>query len=271
MQDLAGKYILVTRAAEQFAAVADQIQKRGGIAISFPCLGVQCLPENIRQALAELSKDTCILLTSANGVHCVAEALGNDFATCFGKHPVVAVGPRTAAALVAHGISPAWVADESSQEGLVSGFARHGMPKEVCFLRAEQGRDVIKQALEHSGVQVQLVPAYRTVCPADDASAIVQKLKTGMIDAVLLGSSRCAEHYMQRIGDASIANHPIIAVISQQVARTAAHAGLSVQCIAKETSFTGMLDALAGYIADNAADNAKKTNRNNTPLEEQRP
>jgi len=249
MQDLAGKSILITRAAEQFAAVAEQIHKRGGSGIAFPCLAVQCLPDNIRQAFAELSGQTCILLTSANGVHCTAKALGDDFAICLGKHPVVAVGPRTAAALVAHGVSPAWVADESSQEGLVSGFARHGMPKDVCFLRAEQGRDVIKQALQHAGVQVQLVLAYRTVCPADDASAIVQKLKTGMIDAVLLGSSRCAEHYVQRIGDVSLADSPTVAVISQQVARTATHAGLSVQCVAKETSFTGMLDTLAEYFA----------------------
>ncbi len=265
MQDLAGKHILITRAAEQFAAVAEQIQKRGGKAISFPCLAVQCLPDNIRQAFSGLSNGTCILLTSANGVHCTAKALGNDFAMHLDKHPVVAVGPRTAAALIAHGISPAWVADESSQQGLVRGFSRHGMPKEVCFLRAEQGRDVVKQALQHAGVQVQLVPAYRTVCPADDASAVVKKLKTATIDAVLLGSSRCAEHYVQRIGDLPLADSPAIAVISQQVARAAAHAGLSVQCVAKETSFTGMLDTLAGYFADNG----EKTKR--TPVEEKHP
>jgi len=264
MQDFAGKHILITRAAEQSAAVAEQIHMRGGMAISFPCLAVQCLPDNIHRALNGLSEKTCILLTSANGVHCVAKALGDDVALLLDKHPVVAVGPRTAAALIAHGVSPAWVADEASQEGLVSGFAQHGMPKEVCFLRAEQGRDVVKRALEHAGVQVRLVSAYRTVCPAHDASAAINQLKTGAIDAVLLGSSRCAEHYVQRIGDLKLADHPPIVVISQQVARAAEHAGLSVQCVAKETSFTGMLDVLAEFFADHA----EKTNR--IPLEEER-
>ncbi|MDQ6986561.1 MAG: uroporphyrinogen-III synthase [Mariprofundaceae bacterium] len=265
MQDFAGKYILVTRAADQFAAVAEQIQKRGGTAISFPCLAVQCLPDNIRRALNGLSEETCILLTSANGVHCVAKALGDDVAMRLGKHPVVAIGPRTAAALIAYDVTPAWVADEASQEGVVHGFARCSMPKEICFLRAEQGRDVVRQALQAAGVQVRLVSAYRTVCPTDDASAVVNQLKIGAIDGVLLGSSRCAEHYVQRIGDLPLADRPPIAVISQQVARAAEHAGLSVQCVAKETSFTGMLDALAEYFADNA----EKTNR--TPLEEERP
>ncbi|MDX8391648.1 MAG: uroporphyrinogen-III synthase [Mariprofundaceae bacterium] len=247
MQPLAGKHILVTRAIEQFDAVAEQIRQQDAIAIAFPCLGVQCLAENIRQSLRNLPENTCILLTSANAVHCAANALGSGFIPCLEKYQTVAVGPRTAAALSTYGISPTWVADTPSQEGLIDGFIRHGIPQHVCFLRAEQGRDTIQQALEKSGTQVQRVTAYRTVCPTDDASVVVQKLKSDAIDAVLIGSSRCALHYVLRIGDLKLADRPAIAVISRQVARAAEGAGLNVQCIAKETSFTGMLDALAVY------------------------
>jgi len=247
---LTGKRILITRAANQFEAVAEQVHARGADALSFPCLSVQHMPNQVRKGLAEAASNASILLTSVNGVHSLAKALANDFSS-ISTHPLIAVGPQTAAALAAHGLTASWAAENASQEGLIEGFAEHGMPEEVCFLRAEQGRDVVRQALETAGVRVQRVSAYRTVCPTDDASLIIAQLENSDIDAVLLGSSRCAAHYVQRIGDAQLADRPIVVVISQQVARAAEHAGLSVQCVAKETSFAGMLDSLAAYFTEN--------------------
>jgi len=247
---LAGKRILITRAASQFEAVAEQVHARGAEAISFPCLSVQHMPDQVRKGLAEIASNASILFTSANGVHSLAEALANDFSS-ISAHPLIAVGPQTAAALTAHGLTASWLAENASQEGLIAGFEQHGMPENVCFLRAEQGRDAVRIALEAAGVRVQMVTAYRTVCPADDASPVIAQLENGEIDAVLLGSSRCAAHYVQRIGDAQLADRQIVVVISQQVARAAEHAGLSVQCVAKETSFAGMLDSLTAYFTEN--------------------
>lgn len=211
----------------------------------FPCLAVQCLPENIRHGLNTLPDNTAILLSSVNGVRCAAESLGGDFVSLFNRYPVIAVGNHTAEALTKRGIRVAWLAAEASQEGLIEGFAEHGLPASVCFLRAEEGRDVLQQALQSQGVEVRLVHAYRTICPQDDATDMVQALKRGEIDAVLLGSSRTARHYVQRIGDTQLANRPAVAVISPQVAAAAEDAGLSVQAVAKEASFAAMLDVLA--------------------------
>lgn len=249
MSSLAGKHILVTRAAGQFAPVAELARARGAVAESFPCLEVQCLPDNIREGLSSVADDACILLTSVNAVHCVASALDGQLSELFTGRSLVAVGPQTAAALAEYGLKPGWVADNPSQEGLVAGFTARGVPSEVCFLRAEQGRDAVQKALRDAGARVQTVHAYRTVCPHDDASAVIRMLKNNAVDAVLLGSSRCALHYVQRIGDAALADRPAVAVISPQVARAAEKAGLHVQCVAKETSFAGMLDALAQYFA----------------------
>ncbi len=213
----------------------------------FPCLAVQCLPENIRLGLEALPENTAILLSSVNGVSCAAESLGDDFVSLFSRCPVIAVGSQTAAALTGRGISVAWIAAEASQEGLIQGFAEHGLPASVCFLRAEEGRDVLQQALLSQGAEVRLIHAYRTICPQGDAADVVQALELGEIDAVLLGSSRTARHYVQRIGNAQLANRPAVAVISPQVAAAAEDAGLSVQAVAKEASFAAMLDALAEF------------------------
>jgi uroporphyrinogen-III synthase len=182
-----------------------------------------------------------------NGVRCAAESLGDDFLPLFSRYPVIAVGGHTAEGLTKRGVSVSWVAAEASQEGLIEGFAKHDLPARVCFLRAEEGRDVLQQTLQSQGVKVKLIHAYRTICPQEDASDIVQALKQGEIDAVLLGSSRTARHYVQRIGDTQLANRPAVAVISPQVAVVAEGAGLSVQAVAKEASFAAMLDALTGF------------------------
>jgi uroporphyrinogen-III synthase len=257
--------MLVTRAAGQCDAVVRLAEQRGATAICFPCLAVQCLPDKIREGLAALTDDAAILLSSANGANCAAQALGADFTPLFSRHVVIAVGGQTAAALSAHGIDASWVAPEASQEGLIQGFAEHGLPARVWFLRAEEGRDVLQQALHEQGVDVQMVHAYRTICPDDDASDIVQALERGTIDAVLLGSSRTAAHYVQRIGNARLANRPAVAVISPQVAAAARAEGLSVQAVAKEASFVAMLDALAEYFA------GKHFAESRSAVEEKRP
>jgi len=247
---LAGKQILVTRAATQFASVEHLAAQRSATAICFPCLAVQCLPDNIRHGLAGLPAHAAILLTSANGVDCAAQALGNDFTALLARHPMIAVGRHTAAALANVGIEATWTAEEASQEGLIQGFAEHGVPATVFFLRAEHGRDMLQQSLQQQGVEVRLIHAYRSICPQGDASGITQALAHGEIDAVLLGSSRTAAHYVQRIGNTQLADLPAVTVISPQVADAARHEGLSVQAVAKEASFAAMLDALADYFTE---------------------
>jgi len=270
VSSLAGKRILVTRAAGQCTAVTQLTAQHGATSASFPCLAVQCLPDNIRKGLIALPGDAAILLSSANGVSCAAQALGDDFTTLLTRHPVIAVGKHTAAALAKCGVQAAWTAAEASQEGLIRGFSEHGWPTTVCFLRAEDGRDVLQQALQAQGVDVHLIHAYRTICPQDDPSDIVQALQHGDIDAVLLGSSRTARHYVQRIGNAQLADRPAVAVISPQVAAAAQEAGLSVQAVAKEASFTAMLDALADYFTENRFETHIAETRSDD-AEEQRP
>ncbi|MDQ6966865.1 MAG: uroporphyrinogen-III synthase [Mariprofundaceae bacterium] len=247
MSGLAGKQILVTRAAEQYERVASLIEQRGAHALSLPCLAVQCMPDHIRTAMNQLRSDSSILLSSANGVDCAAQALGDDFIPVFSRHPVIVVGSHTAQALATYDIQAAWTADEASQDGLIRDFAGRDMPARICFLRAEQGSDVLQEFLQAQGVAVELVHAYRTICPDDDNPEITHALQLGVIDAVLLGSSRTAQHYVQRIGDATLADKPAVAVISRQVADAAQYAGLSVQAVAKEASFVAMLNALEEF------------------------
>jgi len=251
MGSLTGKRILITRASGQIEDVARRVCQQGGVPVAFPCLAVTCFAESVREAVKLLgSNGVQVLFTSVNGVNCTAEALGDAFISTFQPIPVVAIGRHTADVLEERGVRATWVPQNASQEGLMDVWRQHGLPIRLVFFRAEQGRDILSEALKAAGVDVHLIPAYRTICPDDDASAVIQSLKNDKIDAVLLGSSRTAQHYVRRIGKAALANRPVIAVISRQVADAVRALNLDVQVVAKEASFASMLDGLEEWFQE---------------------
>ncbi|TLS68663.1 uroporphyrinogen-III synthase [Mariprofundus erugo] len=247
---LAGKRILLSRAAAQLPELAGQVSDRGGIPLLFPCLAVEVMHDEITQALSLAGQYSDVVFTSANGVDAVAQAVagsGQSFSRALAGMRVAAVGARTAIRLQQYGVQPAIVPEEASQDGLIDAYVSSGLPCQLLFFRAEEGRDALVEALAGQGVGVTMVTAYRTVCPDDDASAVQALLRADAVDAVLLGSARAASHYVQRIGSVELASRPVIVVISAAMADAARKLGLRVQLVAKSASFEAMLDALAEY------------------------
>ncbi len=243
---LAGKYILLTRSAEQLPSLERAVQERGGIALALPCLEVRTLAENIRPALARIGSFSDVVFTSRTGVKSVREIAGDLSAALQGKR-IAAVGKATAEALCEAGVETDIIPATASQEGLVEAYAMSGLPVSLLFFRAREGREYLSQALQSRGVEVETIAAYETVCPDDDAYGIITQLQNGAVDAVLLGSPKVAHHYVERIGNSLLADRPVVAVISEQVSRAAMDAGLSVQVVAKRASFAAMLDDVATY------------------------
>lgn len=91
-----------------------------------------------------------VVLTSRNAVHCLFERLEGELPR------VAAIGPATADALRERGVEAAFVAQESTQEGLVAELPHP--PGRVLFAGADDARGVIADAL---GADV--LPLYRTV------------------------------------------------------------------------------------------------------------
>lgn len=245
---LSGRRILVTRSAGQATQTADMIRARGGEPVLFPCLAVECLAEPI-QAAAALLADTMIdiAFTSTNGVRCAAQTLNPSEHALVGKHRLAAVGEKTSSAMAAQGWQAAIIAEPASQDGLVSAYRHHGLPEQLLLFRAEEGRNTLADWLHQQGVVVTTVHTYRTICPIDDASSVIQALSTNHIDAVLLGSAKTAAYYLRRIGDATLASRPLVVAISPGVASAAEKLGLGVQVVASDASFPAMLDALAQH------------------------
>jgi len=85
------------------------------------------------------------------------------------------------------------------------------------------------------------------VLPDGDATPVMQALNDDQIDAVLLGSSKTAINYVSRIGNPSLAGKPVVAALSNHVAKTARELSLDVQIIATEASFETLLLDVAKY------------------------
>jgi len=245
---LAGRRILVTRASQQYPATAALIQAREGIPLSLPCLAIEPLPMNM-PSLWQASRWSDVLFTSVNGVEAVAKACGDGFSAYLKNYRIAAVGKKTSQALQQHRIQVDIMPKTSSQEGVFEAYQQHGLPSSLLFFRAEKGSEFLSEHLRAQEVDVHTALAYRAICPQDDCSDIKKRLANKQIDAVILASARTAHHYLQRITEVEIANNTNIIVISQQVADAADKLGLKVQLIAKQTSFTSILDDLETYFS----------------------
>jgi len=250
MKHLLGKSILLTRSTDQNKKTAALVKSFGANPVLFPCSAIVPLIEHIQVAWEALQKSTKtdVIFSSPNGVTIVADH-SNHFQQTLEKHRVIAVGQKTSEALKKHNINVAWLPKTSSQLGIVEDYAQHGLPDKVMFFRAETGGSELVDYLEQNKIITQLIPTYQTILNREHYPNVLQQLMDTNIDAVLLGSARTVEFYCQKVGDAKLASQPTIAVMSQQVRKAADKLGLSVQVIAKEPSFTAMLEGLNEYFA----------------------
>ncbi len=249
---LDGQTVLVTRTREQYASTARLIRQAGGTPLCFPCLRLMPCEEEIRRGMQCLHQYSDVLFTSVNAVKCVAQTMARmHHDACayraFAKHRLVCVGAKTtqAARKVGWRVDLQPPPESASQQGLIALYDRHGWPASLAFFRAAEGGEEILQACATRGIETMLTPAYHMACPTEDASETRNRLRNGDIDIVLLGSSRTARHYAQRIADPVLANRAAIVVISSQVAQAAREVGLSVAAVADVPCFPAMLRAAA--------------------------
>lgn len=172
--------VLVTRSAGQASELATQLNALGLEPVVVPAIEIAPPSsfEELDGALRALESFHWLIFTSANAVEAFHERM--DFPGLkadVARTRIAAIGPATARALEAIGLAaeliPAQAVAESLSEALVS-HARQadGSPTRFLLVRAEQGRDVLPDALRSAGAEVTIAPAYRTVVPAGSVDAI---------------------------------------------------------------------------------------------------
>jgi uroporphyrinogen-III synthase len=203
--------VIVTRPRAQAGPLVARLEQLGAEVVECPLIEI----ERTSDEPIDAAGYDWLVVTSPNGADEVARRAVN-------LPPVAAVGPGTAETLRAHGIEPAFVPRESSQEGLIREFPQPA--GRVLFAAAEGAR---RRAIDHLGAD--FVPLYRTrlLAPAPPEG-----------DVVVLASGSAARAYAGIGGSA-----PAVS-IGPQTSRVAASVGLTVAAEAPSHDIDGLVAAV---------------------------
>jgi uroporphyrinogen III methyltransferase / synthase len=205
--------VIVTRPRAQARPLVAALEELGAVVVECPLIEI----ERTSDEPVDGAGYDWLIVTSPNGADELARRGVN-------LPPIAAVGPGTAEALRAHGLEPAFVPRESSQDGLLRELPRPA--GRVLFAAAEGAR---RRAIDE--LHADFVPLYRT-------RLLRPEPPEG--DAVVLASGSAARAYA---GVGGVA--PVVS-IGPETSRVARSVGLEVAAEAT----THDLDGLVGAVRD---------------------
>lgn len=253
---LFGKRVLVTRAQEQSSELARKLREAGAEPLQVPTLEIHPSPEP--EALARAAREArgydWVVFTSGNGVARFFEELdrqGLD-ARAFGAARVAAIGPGTAASLRARGLRPDLVPEVFRGEALAEALLAASPRPRVLLPRARVARDVFPDAVRAAGGSVEVVAAYETRTPGDDArAALRERLAARDVDVITFASSSAVENLLALLGDdaPALLAGLTLASIGPVTTATAEKAGLRVAVTASSSTLDGLVEALEAHFS----------------------
>ncbi len=202
---LAGKTVLVTRAAGQTGQFTALLKAQGAGVVEMPVLeiGPPSSWAALDGAIADLSRFDWLILTSTNGVEYFFERLlatGRDARALAGLK-IAVVGQKTAQVLQQHGIQADFIPPNFVADSLVETFPVSPMAGlNILFPRVETGgREVLVKEFTAKGAVVTEVAAYQSGCASAIAPAALAALQQGTIDVITFASSKTVQCFWQLI------------------------------------------------------------------------
>lgn len=248
---LAGRAILVTRPAGQAPRLVSALREQGADPIELPVIAIEPPTsfEPMDEAIRRRNYDW-VVFTSANGVRFFHErlrALGES-ADWFQRARVAAIGPETARAVRAIGVTADLVPDEYVAEALVACLAvaapLHG--QRVLLPRADIARDALSGGLMREGAVVDSVVAYRTVA-APTSPEIERRLSAGEIDAITFTSSSTVRAFLGMLSSPHVLDQLTLACIGPITAQTLRISGFEPTVVAQTYTVAGLVHALCDH------------------------
>lgn len=238
MSALAGRRVVVTRAAEQAGELVALLEGVGATAVVVPLVEIVSEPTAV-DVLAALNpaEFDWLVVTSPNGARA--------YLAMHSSAPlnVAAVGATTAAALGAGGLNVTLVPGDQSADGLLAVFPSGN--GRVLLVQAVDAQPTMAAGLRRSGWNVTEISPYRSA-PAHLTAG--QQLAAMSADAVLFTSGSAARAWVGVFGQTT---PPIVVAIGPQTALAVEQAGLKVSLVAADHSLPGLVAALGSHLAGN--------------------
>jgi uroporphyrinogen-III synthase len=186
--------LLLTRPAEDCAALAQTLAGHGVFGHCLPLLEIEALPETPEQRAVFLDLDRyCAVLAVSKP----AARLGLALLDRYWPQPPMrqrwfAVGAATGALLDAYGLDASWPEAGDDSEALLALPALHealAVPDpRLLILRGEGGRDWLGERLREQGVAVDYLCLYRRRLPAHPAGALAGAVREHALNGLVVSS-----------------------------------------------------------------------------------
>ncbi len=255
---LEGRRILVTRAAEQAEAFQQQLRRRGAVPVECPTIQLVPPPDwaAVDAAIRDLAGFDWLILTSVNGVRFFLgrmQELGKDVQELKNCR-VCAVGPKTADALAAQGITPDLLPEQFTGEGVVAAFQGIDLQgRQVLFPKADGARDLIPQQLRSMGAAVVDPVVYRNIMPVELPEAARQALEQHQLAAVVFSSPSTVRNLTALAGGITRLKEMLhgmaVASIGPVTTRACQELGLVVAVEPEQATLDSLLDGLEQFFA----------------------
>jgi len=256
---LAGKEILITRAAEQSDSLCRELESRGARPIVCPMIRFGP-PEDfapLDAAILELPHYDWLFLTSQNAVRALVDrslARGLCLSSLSQGVKVAAVGPATAGAAEEAGFSIAYTASKHQGTALAEELSAQVARKRVLLPRSDRANPDLPESLRQLGATVTEVVAYRTISETESAKGT--DFLTARPQAILFFSPSAVRAFLEQERGAeflrSIAKFSrrvAIVAIGPVTATALREAGVAQMLQSADASVPAVIDALEEFFA----------------------
>lgn len=251
---MSGWRLLLTRPAEDCAALAATLAEQGIHSSSLPLLGIEPLAEKPahRATLLELDRYCAVIVVSKPAARLVLQLLDRYRPQRPAGPAWFSVGAATGAILGDHGLDVTWPATGDDSEALLAlprlaEVIQVPDPK-VLIVRGEGGREHIAETLRERGVQVDSLELYRRYLPDYPPGALLDTLRSERLNALVVSSGQGLQSLHDLAGSdwSDLVELPLF-VPSPRVAQLAAQLGAKKIVDCRGAGTTALLAALREY------------------------
>jgi uroporphyrinogen III methyltransferase/synthase len=257
---LAGRTIVVTRAASQASDFVTELENYGANVIVCPTIEIT-EPESyarLDEAIDHLYGYDWLIITSANAIEFFLRRLDHRGVKVdqLDEIKVCAIGQASADKLRDAHVHVDVVPAHAKAEGVFAALTEFAGGSEqlrglnILLPRAAVGRDYLPKTLEEAGARVDVVTAYRTVVPEDLDRGRWSAMLAGSADCIAFTSSSTVKNLALLFDThdlSKILDGVSIACIGDVTAATATEYGLRVDIQPPQATIKDLASAIAAH------------------------
>ncbi len=246
------KRILITRPRAQANDFAEKLRSVSFEPIFFPVIEIQPIENNIAldRALSKLNCYEWVVFTSVNGVEVIFEHYPSLLKGEKLEVRFAAIGPKTAEALQARGVTPDFVPNEYVAESILPGLGDL-RGKWVLLPRAEIARKALPEAIFEAGGIPHEIAVYKTLPVQPDTDGLTA-LRSG-VDWITFTSPSTVRNFVeilhqQKMNPLQLEGKPKIACIGPITERAARDEGFRVDVVAEKYTTEGLVNEISKQV-----------------------